>query len=188
MLDDEPWRRRGRRVRCSPKADGSKNPNEFEYYQLTTGGRPKLKFRELLPPTEKVRLGRHRAPEGPGGGSWGEWGQSAENGIATGQADRSYGNCAWDFVFVGSGPLDASRKVREFRERLSLPSRAIDTADAEVLELYLVYLINQEGENGSLKNIDLSDQKTAPLTPNSLIHNLYPFFQAGRQRCRSGVD
>jgi hypothetical protein len=41
----------------------------------------------------------------------------------------------------------------------------------QLLELYLVYLINQEGENGSLKNIDLYDQKTAPLTPNSFIYN-----------------
>jgi hypothetical protein len=30
------------------------------------------------------------------------------------------------------------------------------------LQLYLVYLNNQERENGSLKNIDLYDQKTAP--------------------------
>jgi hypothetical protein len=42
-----PWPSRGRRVRCSRKAKGSKNPNEFEYYQSTTGKRQKLKFREL---------------------------------------------------------------------------------------------------------------------------------------------
>jgi len=42
---------------------------------------------------------------------------------------------------------------------------------AQLSELYLVYLLNQEGENGSLKNIDLYDQKTAPLTPNSFIYN-----------------
>jgi hypothetical protein len=74
------------------------------------------------------------------------------------------------------------RRVQEFRERLPLTKSGIDISlMRRILELYLVYLINQEGENRSLKNIDLYDQKTAPLTPNSFIYNRYPFSQAGRR-------
>jgi hypothetical protein len=58
---------------------------------------------------------------------------------------------------------------------------AIDVSFGRILEPYLVYLINQERANGSLKNIDLHDQKTAPLTPNSFVYNRHPFSQAGRR-------
>jgi hypothetical protein len=36
---------------------------------------------------------------------------------------------------------------------------------------YLVYLNNQAAGKGSVKTIDLCDQKTAPLTPKSFIYN-----------------
>jgi hypothetical protein len=55
-------------------------------------------------------------------------------------------------------------------------SRAvIDIPLLVALGVYLLYLVNQERENGSLKNIDSYDQKTAPLTPNSFIYNRHPF-------------
>ena len=90
-------------------------------------------------------------------------------------------NCTLDFVIVGSGPIGTRRRVQELRERLPPPKSRTDIRYAQLLELYLVYLINQEIENGSLKNIDLYDQKTAPLTPNSFIYNRHPFSQAGRR-------
>jgi len=36
---------------------------------------------------------------------------------------------------------------------------------------YLVYLNNRAAGKGSVKTIDLCDQKTAPLTPKSFIYN-----------------
>ena len=70
---------------------------------------------------------------------------------------------------------------------LSTGRTAIEVCLWRGLQIYLVYLINQERENGSLKNIDLCDQKIAPLTPNSFIYNRHPFSQAGRRRFESGL-
>ena len=36
---------------------------------------------------------------------------------------------------------------------------------------YLVYLNNRAAGKGSVKTVDLCDQKTAPLTPKSFIYN-----------------
>jgi len=44
---------------------------------------------------------------------------------------------------------------------------------------YLVYLNKGDSERRGLTTNDLSDQKTAPLTPKSFIYNQYPFSQAG---------
>ena len=44
---------------------------------------------------------------------------------------------------------------------------------------YLVYLNNRAAGKGSVKTIDLCDQKTAPLTPKSFIYNRRSYSQAG---------
>ena len=46
---------------------------------------------------------------------------------------------------------------------------------------YLVYLNNRAAGKGSLKTIDLYDQKTAPLTPKSFIYNRRAYSQAGHR-------
>ena len=46
---------------------------------------------------------------------------------------------------------------------------------------YLVYLNNRAAGKGSVKTIDLCDQKTAPLTPKSFIYNRRSYSQAGRR-------
>jgi len=46
---------------------------------------------------------------------------------------------------------------------------------------YLVYLNNRAAGKGSVKTIDLCDQKTAPLTPKSFIYNRHSYSQAGRR-------
>ena len=46
---------------------------------------------------------------------------------------------------------------------------------------YLVYLNNRAAGKGSVKTIDLRDQKTAPLTPKSFIYNRRSYSQAGRR-------
>lgn len=50
------------------------------------------------------------------------------------------------------------------------------------IQRYLVYLNKGDSERRGLTTNDLSDQKTAPLTPKSFIYNRYPFSQAGRRR------
>ena len=59
------------------------------------------------------------------------------------------------------------------------------TGDLEVqnweVSRYLVYLNNRAAGKGSLKTIDLCDQKTAPLTPKSFIYNRRSYSQAGRR-------
>jgi len=52
---------------------------------------------------------------------------------------------------------------------------------------YLVYLNNRAAGKSSVKTIDLSDQKTAPLTPKSLIYNRRSYSQAGRRRFEPGL-
>jgi hypothetical protein len=47
---------------------------------------------------------------------------------------------------------------------------------------YLVYLNTRAAGKGSVKTIDLCDQKTAPLTPESFIYNRRSYSQAERQR------
>jgi hypothetical protein len=62
--------------------------------------------------------------------------------------------------------------------------RAADSSDvgfAERFRRYLVYLNNQAAGKGSVKTIDLCDQKTAPLTPKSFIYNRRSYSQAGRR-------
>ena len=61
--------------------------------------------------------------------------------------------------------------------------RAANSSDlgfAERFRRYLVYLNNQAAGKGSVKTIDLCDQKTAPLTPKSFIYNRRSYSQAGR--------
>ena len=59
------------------------------------------------------------------------------------------------------------------------------TGDFEVqnweVSRYLVYLNNRAAGKGSVKTIDLCDQKTAPLTPKSFIYNRRSYSQAGRR-------
>jgi hypothetical protein len=70
--------------------------------------------------------------------------------------------------------------------RLSAVARAsCKTQEPEILSSrlevsrYLVYLNNRAAGKSSVKTIDLSDQKTAPLTPKSLIYNRRSYSQAG---------
>jgi len=49
------------------------------------------------------------------------------------------------------------------------------------IQRYLVYLNKRDSERRGLTTNDLSDQKTAPLTPKSFIYNRHPFSQAGRR-------
>jgi hypothetical protein len=99
---------------------------------------------------------------------------SGDTILASGQADPMV--TAPGFRLRDRRALGPERRALENSENVCLlQSRASTFPFVQLLELYLVYLVNQEGENGPLKNIDLCDQKTAPLTLNSFIYNRYPF-------------
>jgi hypothetical protein len=49
---------------------------------------------------------------------------------------------------------------------------------------YLVYLTNRAAGKGSVKTIDLRDQKRPPLTPKSFIYNRQPYSQVGYPEVR----
>ncbi len=74
---------------------------------------------------------------------------------------------------LGEGGLDrcglSKHKARDFEVQNWEVSR------------YLVYLNNWAAGKGSLKTIDLCDEKTAPLTPKSFIYNRRSYSQAGRR-------
>jgi hypothetical protein len=141
-------------------------------------------IRELLPPIKKVRPDHTARPEvlerfrlANGWKFLGD-GDSRRRMVLPPVADPM-DDCTWISSSWETGPSPG-----EFKNSKSVclfMGRAPTFLYAQLLELYLVYLINQEGENGSLKNLDLYDQKTAPLTPNSFIYNRYPFSQAGRR-------
>ena len=65
---------------------------------------------------------------------------------------------------LGEGGLDRCGLVSKHQ------ARDFEVQNWEVSR-YLVYLNNRAAGMGSVKTIDLCDQKTAPLTPKSFIYN-----------------
>jgi hypothetical protein len=163
-------------------AEGSKN---LQYNGSTIGGRQELKFPRIVAPLRKFgrpNTAAHKAGVDVLGGLWavsGEWPRHRFQTLFT---------TAPGFRLHEKRAPRREEKSSRFPRTFASHKVAHRQPSAQLLELYVVYLINPEGANGSLKNIDLYDQKTAPLTPNSFIYNRYPFSRVGRQRGQSSED